>query len=1217
MLSGIREYQSPNKPMHVILTLEKQPVMKKIYTIVLIMFLLLCREGSFAQVISQLWNYPLQPNSTRMEYGASPAMINLGAGVNHLGGEPDNFMEIITGSDEYSNFFPELNSNAYGIWRCFDALGNLEWAVDTKSDEARTSVSVADINYDLSAELATGTTSGWCVEVMNKFGSWTPGISDAAWTFPYEPQRNGNFMWHSSPAIGELITGPNHEGLEIVAGNNPLMSIWAFDGDNSDGIDDGITVDLTSWGYPGPTGTEGVDWDVLWVFQTNGNIIASPAIGDVDGDGSNEVICGSKDSTLYCLNGATGALKWSYKTGGMITSSAGLADFSHNGKLEVVVGSQDGLVYFIKGDLDGDGLISPSEVTSFTTGGPVYSSPAIADVNNDGNLEVIIGSDDFKIYCLAYSPAANNVSSNWEYMTGNVIHSSPAIANSGRSSLTIYAGSEDSVLYVLSGNGSLISSYPANGQIVTSPAIADIDGDHKLEIAFTTWSTPDVFMVLRDAGSNVTAFSAPWPMFRHDARHTGRYDWLPPSLAEDVGVTDIAEPEGSVLQGTDIHPRATIHNFGENTASNFNVTFEIRNDSNILIYSSTQMVSNLPVHSSLDVSFATITATPGHFHTKAFIVLIGDLDGDDNKKEGSYLVVQFQWVQNFEGDPGGFDASTQPNGWEWGSPASGPLSAHSGSKVWATNLSGDYDNSASWVLDSPVYVAQQNNPVLSFWHWYDMEVNRDGGNVKISSDGVNWTLVFPVGGYPGIATWDNVGIHDEPCYNGLSGGWQMTSFILPVLNGQNFNLRWQLGSDNMITRPGWYIDDVMGFGFEPTVIAASTSTPILCHGGTSIVTIIAAGGTPPYVGTGDFVVPAGTYTYTVTDAAGISGLTTITITEPDMLLATALSVPTPCIGVTSTVSFDVTGGTPPYTYLWNNDSTNQSNSNLTPGAYAATITDANGCITTASIVTLLQPPTGISIAPSANPVNSGSSVIFNTAITNGGSIQSYQWKVNGINAGSNNPVYSYIPANNDAVSCVLTTGDGCTATSNVVTMIVNGLPATLNLQNITVFDGRTKCYSASQTIIVAGSGTTFIVQSGGEATMIAGHNILYLPGTLVAFDGYMHGKITNNGQYCGAKSASDFSVAESAGETSPVVETSFFLVYPNPTTGNFILEKRGESKGEISVKVFNLLGEVVLSSDFYGMRTYEFLFAKMPPGLYFIRIDAGGQWETIKLVKSR
>ncbi len=772
--------------------------------------------------ITKLWGYLEQPVITRMEYGASPGIIDLGTGVNNVGGEPDTYMEIVTGSDEYDNIFPELNSEAYGIWRCFDALGNMEWAIDTKSDEARTSVAIADIDNDLNFDIATGTTSGWCVEVMNKLGSWTPGVSDAAWTFPYEPQRNGSFMWHSSPAIGELITGPDYEGLEVVAGNNPLMSIWAFDGDNSDGIDNGVTVDISSWGFPGPTGTEGVDWDVLWVFQTNGSIIASPAIGDIDGDGSNEVLCGSKDSTFYCINGITGVLKWSLKTNGMITGSAGLADFDNNGRLEIVFGSQDGSVYFILGDLNNDGTINPSEYTTFITGAAVFSSPAIADVNSDGQLEVLIGSDDWNLYCLHYSPVANSVTSNWAYLTGGAIQSSPAITNSGRTNLTIYTGSADSLLYILNGIGSLIASYLTNGQIITSTAIADIDGDNKLEIAFTTWSAPDEFLVLRDDGSNVTAFSSPWPMFRHDARHTGLYDWVPTVLAADVGVTEIQEPEGSIWPGTVLTPKAIVHNFSANPVSSFTVTFQIRNSSNTLIFNSTQTISNLASHSSQQVSFPTLAATAGQFHTSAFTTLSGDLDLDNNGEDGFYLVVQSQWAQDFELDGGGFDASQVPNGWERGISTSGPTTAHSGSKVWATNLSGDYGNSASWKLDSPLYIAQQDNPELSFWHWYDIQNHRDGGNIKISLDGVNWTLISPVGGYPEIATWNNSGIPDEPCYNETSEGWKLTSFILPVLSGQQFTIRWHLGSDNITTRPGWYLDDVMGFGFAPIVTNPAT-----------------------------------------------------------------------------------------------------------------------------------------------------------------------------------------------------------------------------------------------------------------------------------------------------------------------------------------------------------------------------------------------------------
>jgi len=86
-------------------------------------------------------------------------------------------------------------------------------------------------------------------------------------------------------------------------------------------------------------------------------------------------------------------------------------------------------------------------------------------------------------------------------------------------------------------------------------------------------------------------------------------------------------------------------------------------------------------------------------------------------------------------------------------------------------------------------------------------------------------------------------------------------------------------------------------------------------------------------------------------------------------------------------------------------------------------------------------PVSVSISPSLNPVCAGNSVTFTADPVNGGSPPSYQWKVNGANAGTDNQVYSYIPANGDVVSCVLTSNVSCPsgnpANSNSITMNVN------------------------------------------------------------------------------------------------------------------------------------------------------------------------------------
>jgi hypothetical protein len=76
------------------------------------------------------------------------------------------------------------------------------------------------------------------------------------------------------------------------------------------------------------------------------------------------------------------------------------------------------------------------------------------------------------------------------------------------------------------------------------------------------------------------------------------------------------------------------------------------------------------------------------------------------------------------------------------------------------------------------------------------------------------------------------------------------------------------------------------------------------------------------------------------------------------------------------------------------------------------------------------------------------------------------------------------------------------------------VPQNRTLQNITVANGQSVCYDATQTIAVAGSGTTFIVQSGGDATLIAGQNILFLPGSLLQSGSHVLATITTNGNYC-------------------------------------------------------------------------------------------------------
>lgn len=163
-------------------------------------------------------------------------------------------------------------------------------------------------------------------------------------------------------------------------------------------------------------------------------------------------------------------------------------------------------------------------------------------------------------------------------------------------------------------------------------------------------------------------------------------------------------------------------------------------------------------------------------------------------------------TEDFEAGNGGYSGTGL---WEWGVPTSGPGNAHSGTHLWATNLSGDYGNNANYMLYSRNYIIANIPAELSFFQWYDMESGWDGGNVSISTDGgQTWTLLTPEGGYP-----DNSlpGLGGEPGYSG-STGWTEAVFDISAYVGNTVQFRWRLGSDGSVTRSGWYIDDVTVIG---------------------------------------------------------------------------------------------------------------------------------------------------------------------------------------------------------------------------------------------------------------------------------------------------------------------------------------------------------------------------------------------------------------------
>ncbi|MDP1623845.1 MAG: gliding motility-associated C-terminal domain-containing protein [Bacteroidales bacterium] len=119
-------------------------------------------------------------------------------------------------------------------------------------------------------------------------------------------------------------------------------------------------------------------------------------------------------------------------------------------------------------------------------------------------------------------------------------------------------------------------------------------------------------------------------------------------------------------------------------------------------------------------------------------------------------------------------------------------------------------------------------------------------------------------------------------------------------------------------------------------------------------------------------------------------------------------------------------------------------------------------------------PVGIIIAASENPVCTGTPVTFTATPANPGPSPGYQWKVNGANAGTNSPDYTYTPANGDIVTCVLTSNASCAsgspAISNSITMSVgSAIPVTITI-------------AASQNPVCIGTMVTFTATPANPGT---------------------------------------------------------------------------------------------------------------------------------------
>jgi len=422
-----------------------------------------------------------------------------------------------------------------------------DWSYHTHSP-VLSSLKIADLDGDSIEEI-----------IMTTYGH-QPNPYGAG--FVYAIDNNGNDLpgwpievgspFSATAAIGDI----NNDGIiDIVVGSWSALYVW----DSSGNIHPGFP--LYYGGHKSPV-LLNVDDDEeleiiypsgssLYIFNHDGSIlsgwpvstafeIGSPAIADIDNDDEYEIVAGtfqgpvvpeSFDLFAWNMDGSV-VDGFPFEACGVIKAAPAIGDLDNDGILEIVAvayeETDEDLLYVI----DPQGNLEPGWPVAVTYGR--LSSPALGDIDGDGDFEILIGGyvpgPTFleKLYAFHHD---GNAVTNWPVVldhagaAGN-INSSPIIADidGDTTSVEIIVKVYNNI-FALHSDGSIVNGYPyylddegSSGTFSPSPALGDMDNDGDIELVFSSHSGNLVFLDEEDSFFPDFEF---WPMFKHNRFNTG------------------------------------------------------------------------------------------------------------------------------------------------------------------------------------------------------------------------------------------------------------------------------------------------------------------------------------------------------------------------------------------------------------------------------------------------------------------------------------------------------------------------------------------------------------------------------------------------------------------------------------------------------------------------------------------------------------------------
>ncbi|NDG35561.1 MAG: adhesin, partial [Betaproteobacteria bacterium] len=161
-------------------------------------------------------------------------------------------------------------------------------------------------------------------------------------------------------------------------------------------------------------------------------------------------------------------------------------------------------------------------------------------------------------------------------------------------------------------------------------------------------------------------------------------------------------------------------------------------------------------------------------------------------------------------------------------------------------------------------------------------------------------------------------------------------------------------------------------------------------------------------------------------------------------------------GASGAIDLTVTGGTAPYTYLWNdpNASTTEDLSSLTAGTYNVTVTDANGC--TASTSATVTQPAALVLTTASTPASCNPDGSASVSVSGGTGAYTYLWSNGAATASLTNLAAG-------SYSLTVTDANGCSASSNVTVGSLASLTASASVSSPILCNGGTTTVNITAT----------------------------------------------------------------------------------------------------------------------------------------------------------